>query len=271
MSSRGAIALGVAAAALALWMGLVLEPAGLRSARLRLNDLIRKNVTSDVRSGVFYEDIPGLTLYAETTRGGRWEHVLISDRTDPAAPLLAVADAGRFELAGPGDDVRLVLDRGEVHREELRADEYVAARYDRATITLGLGATLSERNRLVGSPFELGPDDIVRRARAARDAGAARRWWTFLHRRIAGPLALLAFGILAAPLAATRRGGRAFAYAATLLAVVVYYALLRAGEGLAQRGAVPPWLGPNLANLAAGAVGAALAVVMQRRGPGAVR
>ena len=263
--------LGLAVAALALWVGLVLEPAGLRDARVRLNDLIRRNVTNDVRSGVFYDDIPGLTLYAEKALGGRWEHVLISDRTDPAAPLLALADAGRLELAGPGDDVRLVLDRGEVHREELRADEYVAARYEHATITLGIGQTLSERNRLVGSPFELGPKDIVRRARAARDGDGARRWWTFLHRRIAGPLAILAFGLLAAPLAASRRGGRAFALAATLVAVVSYYALLRFGEGLAQRGAVPPWLGPNLSNLVAAAAGVALAVLMERRGPGAVR
>ncbi len=268
---RVPLALGLATAGVALWIGLALEPAGLRDARVRLNDLIRRNVTSDVRAGVFYEDIPGLTLYAETTHGGAWEHVRISDRTDPVAPLLALAEEGRLELAGPGEEVRLVLDRGEAHREELRADEYVALRYDRATITLGMGQTLSERNRLVGSPFELGPREILRRARAAPGPDGARRWWTFLHRRIAGPLAIVAFALLAVPLAASRRGGRAFGYAATLLAVVGYYALLRFGEALAQRGAVAPWLGPNLANLAVTAAGIALTIAIERRGPGAVR
>ncbi|MFL5271850.1 MAG: LptF/LptG family permease [Anaeromyxobacteraceae bacterium] len=268
---RVPVALGAGVAVIALWLALAVEPAALRDARLRVNDLIRKNVTSEVRSGVFYEDLPGLTLYAERTQGGRWTHVLISDRTDPSAPLLALAQAGRLEPAGEGEEMRLVLDRGELHREELRAEEYVAARYDRATITLGIGETLSERNRLVGSPFELGPAEIVQNARAAREPDGKRRWWTFLHRRIAGPLSIVAFGLLATPIAAWRRGGRASGYAVTLLAVVAYYAVLRFGEGLAQRGAVAPWLGANLANLAFAVVGAGLGALVARRGAGAVR
>jgi lipopolysaccharide export system permease protein len=263
--------LAVAVGAIALWISLVLEPAGLHDARVRVNDLIRKNVTSDVRAGVFYEDIPDLTLYAEVTSGGRWRHVLISDRTDPSAPLLALAGAGRIEPAGAGEGMRLLLERGEVHREEQRVEEYVAANYQRATITLGVGQTLSDRNRLVGSPFELGPRDVVALARGAKDPWEARRWWTFLHRRIAGPLAVLAFGLLAVPIAAYRRGGRAFGYVATLVAVVAYYAVLRFGEGLSQRGALPSWLGPNLPNVAIALVAFLALVSMERRGPGAVR
>ena len=99
--ARVPIVLGVVLSALALWVGLVLEPAGLRDARQRVNDLIRKNVTNDVHAGIFYEDLPDLTLYAEGSQGGRWRHVLISDRTDPAAPLLALAEAGGIEPAGP--------------------------------------------------------------------------------------------------------------------------------------------------------------------------
>jgi len=269
--ARVPIGLGIVLSVLALWLGLVLEPAGLRDARQRVNDLIRKNVTNDVRAGVFYEDLPDLTLYAEGSQGGRWRHVLISDRTDPAAPLLALAEAGGIEPAGSGEAMRLVLERGEVHREELRSEEYVAAHYRRATITIGVGEALSDRNRLVGSPFEMYPADIVALARRARDPAEARGAWTFLHRRIAGPLALFAFGILAVPIAASRRGGRAFGYAATLVAVVAYYAVLRFGEGLSQRGVLAPWLGPNLPNLALVLAGLAALVLMERRGAGAVR
>ncbi len=269
--ARVPVGLAVVVAALALWVGLVLEPAGLHDARVRVNDIIRKNVTNDVRAGVFYEDIPDLTLYAQDAAGGRWRHVLISDRTDPTAPLLAIAQAGRIEPAGAGEGMRLVLERGEVHREELRVDEYVAANYQRATITLGVGQTLSERNRLMGSPFELGPRAIVALARGAKDEWEARRWWTFLHRRIAGPLAILAFGLLAVPIAAYRRGGRAFGYVATLVAVVAYYAVLRFGEGLSQRGVLAAWLGPNLPNAAIAFAGVLALVSMERRGPRAVR
>ena len=267
---RVPLGLGVLVAAAALWVALVLEPAGLRDARLRVNELIRRNVTSDVRAGVFFEDLPNLTLYAERTEHGRWRHVLISDRTQPNAPLLALADGGRIEPAGGGEDLRLVLERGEVHREEIATDEYVAATYARATLTLGVGPTLSDRNRLVGSPFELTPGQIAARARAG-DPDRARYLWTFLHRRIAAPLAIVAFGLLAVPIAASRRGGRAFGYTATLLSVVGYYAALRFGEGLSHRGAVPPWLGPNLPNLALALGGVALVALLERRGAGAVR
>lgn len=268
---RVPLALGLAVGLVALWVGLVLEPAGLRAARLRVNDIIRKNVTSDVRAGVFFEDIPNLTVYAERTRGGRWQHVLIADATDPTAPLLTLAEGGRLEPAAEREGMRLVLDRGEVQREELNSDAYVTGRYARATITLGFGKTLSDRNRLVGSPFELGPGDIVARARAARDPREARSWWTFLHRRLAAPAAMIAFALLAVPIAASRRGGRAFGYAATILTVVAYYAVLRLGEGLSRRGELPSWLGPNLPNLLFAVLGIALVALMARRGAGAVR
>lgn len=271
---RVPLLLGIATAAAALLLALAVEPRALRDARQRVNDIIRRNLTSDVKGGVFYEELPGLTLYAESARDGAWSRVLISDRTDPEAPLLALAQRGRLEPAGAGSDLRLILDEGEVHREELRSEEYVAAEYRRATITLGVAQTLKEQNKLGGALFELTPAEIGRRARAAALAGdrAGRlRWETFLHRRIAGPLSILAFALMAVPVAATRRGGRAFGYAATILSVVVYYALMRFGEGLSQKGSLPPWLGPQLGNLFFALAGAAAVALLARRGPEAVR
>ncbi len=264
------LVLGVAVAAAALWISLDVAPAGLARARLRLDEVIKRNVTSDVRPGVFYEEIPDLTLYAEEVSGGGWRHVLISDRSDPQAPLLALARTGGLEALGRGETLTLVLGPGELHRDRGSGGDYVAASFQRASIGVGLGSTLGERNRLTGSPFELTPAEVLRLARGARSADEARRWLTFRHRRIAGPLGIVAFALLAVPIAASRRGGRAFGYAATLLSVVAYYALLRFGEGLAQRGAVPPWLGPNLANLVVAAVGLAAVAALARRGPEAV-
>ena len=271
---RVPLLLGLAVSAVALLVALRVEPAALRDARRRVNDMIRQNVSSDVKGGVFYDDLPAVTLYAEAVQDGHWSRVLISDRTDPAAPLMALAQSGRLEPAGAGADLRLVLERGEVHREELRSEEYVAAGYDRAVITLGVGRTLAEHNRVGRALFELEPEQIRALARekaAAGDAEGRRRWETFFHRRIAAPLSILAFALLAVPVAATRRGGRAFGYAATLLAVVAYYALLRVGEALSQNGGLPPWLGPHLGNLAFAAAGAAAIALLARRGPEAVR
>jgi lipopolysaccharide export system permease protein len=271
---RTPVVLGLLVALGALAVTLWLEPAGLRAARLRLNDVIRRNLTNDVRGGVFFEDIPNLTVYVEDAEAGRWRNVLISDRSDPRAPLLALAREGRLEPAGEGDALRLTLARGEVHREEAAADRYVRGEFERAEVTISAGSGVSDRNRLVGSRFELRPSQILARAADEQRAGRgydARRWLTFLHRRFAGPIAIRAFALLAAPIAAARRGGRAAGYAFTLVAVVVYYAILRFGETLAQRGAVPVWLGPQIGNLVVVAAGLFLTWRMARRGPEAVR
>jgi lipopolysaccharide export LptBFGC system permease protein LptF len=98
-----------------------------------------------------------------------------------------------------------------------------------------------------------------------------RYWQTFFWRRIAVPLGILAMGLLAVPIAAMRRGGRAFGYGVTLLAVVGYYTLLRIGEGLGHDGMLPPWLGANLANLVVAALAAGMLALLARRGTGAVR
>ncbi|HTP49401.1 MAG TPA: LptF/LptG family permease [Anaeromyxobacteraceae bacterium] len=268
---RVPLLLGVAVSAVAMWIALQLAPAGLRDARGRIDEVIKRNLQGEIRAGVFYEDIPGFTLYAAEVKPDGFRHVLIADRTNPSAPVLALSERGRFEPS-PGGSLRLVLDRGELHREE-PASEYIVAAFDRASVDLGLGQTLGERNRLSGSAFELTPAEIRRAGQpgGGRSEEEARGWRTFLWRRIAVPLGILALGLLAVPISAMRRGGRAFGYGVTLLAVVAYYSLLRFGEKLSHRGTLPPWLGPNVANLAVAAVAIVLLAQLARRGTGAVK
>ncbi|HEY6104884.1 MAG TPA: LptF/LptG family permease, partial [Anaeromyxobacteraceae bacterium] len=259
-----------ATVAVGLGSTLDVEPRGLKAARARIDQIVKKNVSSEVRSGVFYEEIPTLTLYAEQARAGRWRHVLLEDRSDPRAPVLALAQGGRLEPAGPGDAMRLVLESGELHREE-RAGDYLVGRFAEASVSVGLGSALGEKNRLGGSAFELTTGEIAALAHGARDLEEARYWRSFLFRRLAGPVGILAFALLCVPIAAARRGGRAFGYGATLLAMVVYYAVMRFGEGLSQGGALPPWLGPNLANAVFALAGGLALWGIHRKGPGAVR
>jgi lipopolysaccharide export system permease protein len=271
---RVPLLVGLAVAAVALAIGLRIEPMALHDLRLRVNDLIRRNVSSEVRGGVFYDQLPALTLYAESVSDGRWSRVLIADRTDPDGPLLALAQRGRLEPAGTGSDLRLLLDSGELYRESRSSDDFIAARFRNATITLGIGSTLAAQNRIVGSLFEMTPEQIAARIRALRAAGdreGERYMASFLWRRIAAPLSILAFALVAVPLAATRRGGRAFGYTATMLSVLAYYALMRFGEGLSHSGALPTWLGPQLGNLLFAAAGLLLVALLAHRGAEAVR
>jgi lipopolysaccharide export system permease protein len=271
---RVPLGLGIATAAVGLWLSLSVEPAALSMARERLNDIVKRNVTSDVRAGTFYDQIPGYTVYAERVQGGRWENVLISDRSNPAAPVLALAVTGGLEPVGLGAEMQLVLGKGELHRENAASDEYATALFERASVVIGLGTALTDRNALARSVKEMPASAMEERIRAARargDAEEARRFEGYLHRKIAQPLALIPFALLALPLGASRRVGRAFAVTATLLAVVAHYVLLRGGEVLAQRGALPAALALQLPTIVLSALALVLIALQARRGVGAVR
>ena len=270
---RVPLAIGVVVAALGLWFSVQVEPAGLREARLRFNEIIKRNLTANVRAGTFFEEIPGYTVFAARVGKGGWDDVLISDRSDPAAPVLALARHGKLEPVGSEEEMRLVLETGEIHREETGGDEYARATFQTAGLTLGVGTALTDRNALSGSTKEMTQAELAEAARPGeqRSPAQARAFEAAYHRRLAAPLAVLAFALMAVPLAAMRRGGRAAAVGASVGAILSQYLLLRGGEVLAQRGALPPALALQLSNLVLIAVGLGLCWVLERRGPGVVR
>jgi lipopolysaccharide export system permease protein len=267
------VGLGVVVAGIGLVLALAVVPASLAAARLEVNEIVKRNVMNDVRAGTFYDQIPGFMLYAERVHGGDWENVLISDRSDPGAPVLALGQAGRFEPVGSGEEMRLVLDRGEVHREQAAADEYALAEFGRADLVLGLGTALSDRNAISQTGGET-PAALLERARAAGARGdrrEERRLEALLNRRIAAALAALPFALLALPLGASRRSGRAFGIGATFFVVVVHYLLLRSGQAIAERGILPAAIALQLPTIVLSAAGLALTGLQLRRGAGAVR
>jgi lipopolysaccharide export system permease protein len=270
---RVPLALGAVVAALGLWFSTTVEPAGLREARLRFNEIIKRNLSANVRAGTFFEELPGFTVFAARVGPEGWGDVLISDRSDPASPVLALAKRGRLEPVGSEEEMRLVLEQGEAHREDPGGDEYVRATFNSAGITLGVGTALNERNALAGSTKELTQGELATLSVPGPDRppDRARQFEAFFHRRLAAPLVVLAYALLAVPLAAMRRGGRAAAIGASIVVVVGQYLLLRSGEVLAGRGVLPAALALQLSNLVLAAVGLGLCVLLERRGTGVVR
>ncbi|HET6412422.1 MAG TPA: LptF/LptG family permease [Anaeromyxobacter sp.] len=272
---RVPLLLSLGAAGLGLWLALFLEPAGMRSVRTLMNEIVKRNVSSEVRAGTFYEQIPGYTLYAERAAGGSWENVLIQDRTNPDVAVLSLSRRGRLEPVGEGQEMRLGLEDGELHREEVRSDGYVLAVFDRAELVLGLGGGFAARAEGLGRNAR-GISLAETRAQIA-DAYARGRpdeaWYIegHLHRKVAAALVVFSFALLGVPLGASGRAGRAFGAGATLLVMVAHYILLRAGQILVQRGTVPAWLGLELGNAVVALVGLLLLLRMALRGTGAVR
>jgi len=272
---RVPLALSLGVAALGLWIALVLEPAGMRASRSLMNDIIRKNVSSEIRPGTFYDRIPGFTFYAEKVDERGWTDVLIHDRTNPEAPVLSLARSGRLEPVGQGQEMRLALADGQIHREEASSDAYAELNFRSAELVLGLGASLASRgDALARNARELSLAEsrqLIAADYARGDRAGAWRAEGSLHRKVASALVVVAFALLGVPLGTSPRAGRAFGAGATLLVMVLHYILLRAGQVLVEEGRFPAWLGLEIGNAAVAAVGLALLLRLAWRGTGAVR
>ncbi|GHG72527.1 LptF/LptG family permease [Comamonas sp. JC664] len=253
------LSIAVALSALMLVITSTAQPWGLAGLKVLVSEVIRKNAVGDVKSGVFYEDLSNLTLYAEqVSADGKWTHVLLHDDREPSAPLLVLAQRGQVGTSTSGEVLRFNLEAGEAHRSSGREEEtYSVIRFDRAEISVGMGASMGKRSRFSFSREELTPGELLEAAREADARGEdARTYRMALHSRMGSALAPIAFALLGTPLAMGRRqSGKAWGYLLTLGGYVLYYLLSRVFEQMGQKGQLPVALAGQMANLVFVSVG----------------
>jgi lipopolysaccharide export system permease protein len=255
----GPMAIGMLLSGLMLLLSFTGEPWGMSAVRDLVNEVIKKNVAGDVKSGVFYEDLSDLTLYAEKVdgKGERWTHVLLHDDREPSSPLLVLAQTGRLSTSGGEEGLRLVLKEGEVHRATRAAADYSLLRFEQGEISVGLGGSMNRKNRFRAPKEEMTPGELLQAAEEAEKSGGdPRPFLMSLHSRLGNALAPLSFALLGTPLAIGRRqAGRAWGYLLTLSGYVLFYVLSRAFEHMGTQGKLPVLLAGQLANLLFVAVG----------------
>ncbi|MHB8419370.1 MAG: LptF/LptG family permease, partial [Myxococcales bacterium] len=236
------------------------DPAGLLAVHRQIDEVITRSVQHDVKPGVFYDSVTDLTLYAESIdpRTGEWRHVLVHDARDHQAPLLLLAQTGGVARSEGDPDLRLRLDRGEAHRQEVGGADYSKVLFRSASLEVGVEDSLLRKNTFRTPEGEWTLAELWRESeRQRREHG----WWrltrSIFHRRLGLPLAASAFIWLGVPLAlgTPARGSRARGYLLGIAAVAAYYVLQRLGISLGSEARLPPWLGGELANVTAAAGG----------------
>jgi lipopolysaccharide export system permease protein len=254
-----ALALATGLSMLALELGP--EPAGLRAVRQRMDEVLKRAVQQEVKPGVFYEEVNGLTLFTESVDPGTgdWAHVLVHDERDPRAPLLILGQSGRVLPSPGGQALKLDISDGESHRQDVQAGDYFKLRFQDAVITVDVADSLLRRNT-----FRSGNDEqpLLEVAAIARELRPQEEAWrliaTALYRRLGLPLSALALALFGVPLALRAPSGhnaRARGYLLALLAIAGYYILQRLGVAWGVDGRLPPWLAGQVASLAFGAAG----------------
>lgn len=256
-------------AAAGLYLGREVEPAGLAGVRDYAGQMLRRNLQGDVKPGVFFDDLTGLTLYAEQVDPvtHAWHHVLVHDDRDRNAPLLVLAQSGRLDDA-PGASVALELADGQVHRSGgAGTEDYAVLTFEKGRIEVGLDEAFFRKNSFRSNTEELTWAQLREAAdRAAREGGEPNRLRTALQRRLALPLAPLAFALIAVPLATRlRKGARASGFALAAGSFALYYVVGRAGQQWGDAGKLAPALAAQLPNLAFALMGLALLALARRR------
>ncbi len=261
----------------AVWLARVGEPWGLSELNRVLDAVIKRNLETGLLPGVFNDGLPRFMMYVEKREDAegsatlpQWRHVLIEDRTSDGPPLLALAEEGRIVDDG-GDVLTLELRRGELHRPEEHGE--VVARFEKATLDVGVRVPLKMKNRLANSEAAIPGERLEEAARQREAEGQphlAARARLEKARRVAVPLSCLAFLLLAVPLSLVSGGVRGAAYVSTLLAFALFFVLGRAGLVLAERGG-PLWLAGFLPDLVVAGSGLALTGRLLWRGVGSAR
>ncbi len=253
------VALGTLLGAAMLLLSFSAEPWGLTAVKGIVNEMVKKNIAGDVKSGAFYQDLSNLTLYTEEvdpeTRG--WTNVLLHDDRDPAAPLLVLAREGRVNPAGTGEALKLALTDGDVHLGSRQSPDYSIVSFDRGEIVVGVEDSMTSKNRLRSPKDELTPGELLQAARVAKaEGGDPKPFLMAYQRRFGQILTPVSFALIGVPLAMSRRrGGRAAGYLFTLFGYIAYYVISRMFENLGSQGKMPIFAAAQLHNLIFAAVG----------------
>ena len=256
----GPLVLGAVLGGVMWALSLSLTPMGLRAVKETVNDIIKRNLVGDVKSGVFYDDLSDVTLYAERVRSRerKWQNVLVHDGRDPDSALLVLAREGRVKTLADGEDLKLVLLDGVLHRPAPASLDYTKIRFEKAEILIGVGESFFQKNRFRSPKEEMTFGELRQAREEARLEGDDGRTFDMaIHWRFGQAVTPLAYAFLGTSLALTRKqGGRARGGLLTILGYIAYYVLARTMASFGERGLLSPWVAAKGVNFLFAAIGA---------------
>ncbi len=231
-----------------------LRSVALRSALYKLD--------SPVEPRTFTSDVPGHVIYVRDgdKSRGEWGRVFIHSQEQDQSTSLITARAGRIDSSAEKSE--LVLEdamKTRLPSASARDQSYVIERLAqfRIDFNTGRGILLARLQKPESGPEEMQFTQL--RQLMAQSTGAEKRAATMtFHKRFALSLAPLVFAFFGSALALRmRRGSRGFGVLVSLLAMLVYYLLIVAGDQMARAGSIPPTVGAWLATVFTAAAGVA--------------
>ncbi|MBP8626282.1 MAG: LptF/LptG family permease [Syntrophorhabdales bacterium] len=219
--------------------------------RKTLINIVKKGITIEDKEGIFNDTIPGIVIYVDKIdkENKRLAGVLISDDRDKDIKQMISANRGIINLDHDTLDLNFLLEDGNLHRWEKKADVYRNLYFKEYFFSMNLEKDVPQNVQLRKRPYEMDTRELKK---ALISASAPARYDIMLEifKKFSIPLSSISFIFLAVPLGIRRRReGRFSGVLYSLLLFVLYYVLMAFTENLGKTFGVPAFIvsfAPNL-------------------------
>ena len=241
------IALGVYA--VASYFAFSLRPWANAQLHQRLYDLSRSKVAAGIREKVFNDDMPGIMLYVDrvNSQTSALSGVLISDSRNPNQQNTIIAQHGTFLPDDEGGSTLRLYD-GSIFGTETGSDQSHVTSFRIYDLGLRAKGTFTDAEL---DPDELAMPALRARIAAARTAGKPDyESETELASKYTITIETLLFALLGVSLGLKpARGGHSERFGVSVALFFLYYAIMKVGRTLAERGALGPYIAMSLPDL----------------------
>ncbi|MBU1229493.1 MAG: LPS export ABC transporter permease LptF [Proteobacteria bacterium] len=237
-----------------LYIGLFGLSWGMQQFKISLMEFARTKTKLSLQSGVFNQEFPGLTIYAQKVNleSGDIRFVFVQDKTNKGFTTTVIAPEGSVTTDPEKEQIRVVFRNGRIFR---RVGETLdVLHFGSYAVRLPLGNMLRSMGFESTSPKELSFARLLDYDSDAElmkefDLTRQRKVKVEIQKRLALPLACLVLGLFSVPVACVFHAFRQqFGIVLALGVFLVYYSLLSVAESLGESQLVPPFIGVWIPN-----------------------
>ncbi|MHC1751468.1 LPS export ABC transporter permease LptF [Humidesulfovibrio sp.] len=251
---------------------------GMEQFKLSLMEFARTKTKLSLQAGVFNQEFPGLTIYAQQVDldSGDIRFVFVQDKTSKGFTTTVVAPEGSVTTDSAKEQIRVEFKNGKIFRRE--GEKLDVLHFGTYLVRLPLGNMLRKMGFDRISPKELSFERLLEFDRDEKlmedtfDQDRARKVKVEIQKRMALPLACLVLGLFSVPIACVFRALKQQHGLVLALGVfLVYFSMLSVAESMGESRLVPPAIGIWVPNALFSALGIVfLRQAVQERVPSGV-
>ncbi len=228
---------------------------GMDNFRATVLEFARNRTQIMIQPGVFNNDFPGLTIFAEKYDPGNQEMrlIFVQDKRSDKAIATIVAQQGRVVTDKVKGRLQFLLSDGTIY--QMTENQVYSLKFASYLVNLDIWKALKTEQMTEAKPREMSITELRRLAAdpqlaEVKNADYVRRVQVEIQKRYTLPMACLVLGLFALPFACSFQGVKQ--YVGVLMALgmfLVYYSFYSINISLGESGILSPLIGLWLPNV----------------------